>query len=43
MAQKRDAKAHGDAEGLANQRSLNECEVEDVPAASGAQIECRKL
>lgn len=43
MAQKRDANAHRDAEGLANQRALNECEIGDVPVSSGAQIDCIKL
>ena len=43
MAQKRDAKVYGDAEALANQRSLNECEIGDVLVASGAQIYYIKL
>lgn len=43
MAQERDDEAHGDAEGLANLRSLNKCEMEDVPVASGAQTDYIKL
>lgn len=43
MAQERDDEAHGDAEGLADLRSLNKCEMEDVPVASEAQTDYIKL